>query len=634
MLDSMGERDMQFGMAPLHHKDYHSPHHSRSRDGVERSSREFDSYPDKDRDRSRDRWRDREHEKERDRFKDKERGRDYDKERDRGREREPYVERNGHGHIGSVGRAGMVGGFSHQNEGGPGSRDREIHGTRDDREDRHGSAEDCVDGFALSHDHRAYPLEHRDPMRFLVFRVCVGRFWTTIRVETNTDRKLVISFQFMGSTCQARENLRWGLQHCVQLPVGKLDIIAALAERATVGLEANTIYISNLPESVTEDSLAALLSETANIKVDRKTGEPMVKLFEDKVGGREAEVVLDDPRSGTGIVSWFNGYDFKGSKIQVSLGHAPPPVSRSSHERQGDPYGSHFDRDSHRSGYRGGRGRGRYPDRMPIPGPAPPGIRRGASMFGRGGFASPGGFNDFPTGGESFGRNNPNVTPREGDWICSEPTCGNLNFARRTHCNNCNKPRRDIGELGIRVNGGFSQGGFGGPPHAPFMGGPVIGGRELPRGFSGHGEPPGPWGRGRSSDFDHGSLPPISDRMSDFRSVRDMRDRDMYSGGGREIFRERERFHSRPPFERGVGPMDRMPLEPFVDRDRERGDIYREKRMLDGVDHRVRPGSPPRSRWGRDDKDRSSSPGRGLYRPDRHRDMRREERRDRRDAPY
>jgi len=41
--------------------------------------------------------------------------------------------------------------------------------------------------------------------------------------------------------------------------------------------------------------------------MDRKTGAPMVKLFEDKMGGREAEVVLDDPRSGAGIVSWFNG---------------------------------------------------------------------------------------------------------------------------------------------------------------------------------------------------------------------------------------------------------------------------------------------------------------------------------------
>lgn len=33
----------------------------------------------------------------------------------------------------------------------------------------------------------------------------------------------------------------------------------------------------------------------------------MVKLFEDKMGGREAEVVLDDPRSAAGIVNWFNG---------------------------------------------------------------------------------------------------------------------------------------------------------------------------------------------------------------------------------------------------------------------------------------------------------------------------------------
>jgi hypothetical protein len=34
----------------------------------------------------------------------------------------------------------------------------------------------------------------------------------------------------------------------------------------------------------------------------------MVKLFRDKETGiREAEVVLDDPRSAPGIVNWFNG---------------------------------------------------------------------------------------------------------------------------------------------------------------------------------------------------------------------------------------------------------------------------------------------------------------------------------------
>lgn len=41
--------------------------------------------------------------------------------------------------------------------------------------------------------------------------------------------------------------------------------------------------------------------------MDRKTGAPMVKLFKDEMGGRGAEVVLDDPRSGAGVVSWYNG---------------------------------------------------------------------------------------------------------------------------------------------------------------------------------------------------------------------------------------------------------------------------------------------------------------------------------------
>ncbi len=216
--------------------------------------------------------------------------------------------------------------------------------------------------------------------------------------------------------------------------------------------------------------------------------------------------------------------------------------------------------------------------------------------------------------------------------------CGNLNFARRTHCNNCNKPRREMGEMGMGVRSGH-QGSFRGAPphHTPFMGGgPPLGGRGLGRGLSGFGGPPGVWGgRGVPHEFDHGPPP----RMSDFRPGREMRDHDDYHE--RDDFRDRDRFEGRAPFDRG-GPLDRGMMDRgfFAHKDGEREDHYRDRRGLDHVDPRGgdrRPLTPPlRSRWARDGRERSRSPMHNLPREylNRRRDDRRDERRDRREDLY
>ncbi|XP_049919524.1 TATA-binding protein-associated factor 2N isoform X2 [Epinephelus moara] len=174
----------------------------------------------------------------------------------------------------------------------------------------------------------------------------------------------------------------------------------------------NTIFVQGLGEDATVQEVGDFFKQIGIIKVNKKTGQPMINIYSDKATGRpkgECTVSFDDPPSAKAAIDWFDGKEFNGKPIKVTFA-----TRRAEFTQRG-----------------GGRG-------------------------GRGGFRGRGG------GG------GPNFDIKGGDWPCPNSACGNMNFARRQECNKCGAPKPGDAGFGGGDRGG--RGGYGGDRGGGFRG--------------------------------------------------------------------------------------------------------------------------------------------------------------------
>ncbi|GJN34240.1 hypothetical protein PR202_gb22887 [Eleusine coracana subsp. coracana] len=173
-----------------------------------------------------------------------------------------------------------------------------------------------------------------------------------------------------------------------------------------------SVYVCNLPPGTDETMLAEYFGTIGLLKKDKRTGRPKIWIYRDKVTNEpkgDATVTYEDPHAASAAVEWFNNKDFHGSTIQVHIAESkskdtfdnPTPLIAAADVAVEDELDN-------------GAGRGR----------------------GRG---------DGP--GKAW--------QQDGDWMCPNTSCGNVNFAFRGVCNRCGAARPS------GVGGGAGGGGRG-----------------------------------------------------------------------------------------------------------------------------------------------------------------------------
>lgn len=89
--------------------------------------------------------------------------------------------------------------------------------------------------------------------------------------------------------------------------------------------DTDTVYVSGLPDGVSEKEIEEFFGSIGIIKTDKKTRGKKIWIYRDKATGApkgDATVSYDDPFSAASAVQWFNNKDWKGEKSVASISRA------------------------------------------------------------------------------------------------------------------------------------------------------------------------------------------------------------------------------------------------------------------------------------------------------------------------
>ncbi|XP_019420606.1 PREDICTED: transcription initiation factor TFIID subunit 15-like isoform X1 [Lupinus angustifolius] len=181
-----------------------------------------------------------------------------------------------------------------------------------------------------------------------------------------------------------------------------------------------SIYVCNLPYGTDENMLAEYFGTIGLVKKDKRTGRPKIWLYRDKETNEpkgDATVTYEDPHAALAAVEWFNNKDFHGSTIGVYIAE-----SKNKDDQAINPVGESLVSDN------------------------VGGVEESLADVNEG-------------SGRGRGRNETSgkAWKQEGDWMCTNTSCNNVNFAFRGACNRCGTAR-PAGAPGAAGGGGRGKG--------------------------------------------------------------------------------------------------------------------------------------------------------------------------------